>query len=163
LKGESKLHNDYSSSKEKIMENEIGYNFFFQSYLTFLMDYFPSICQQSNSQTAMLIAEKQLVSSLMLMEKIHMHMFMSKLKIGTRLDHKKEYFTFPQDGDGKVLPLFHSLVYHISNYEFLKENHKLLCENSIKQITNYYLKQETLKVKILNNSPPSSPWKPKKN
>lgn len=128
-----------------------NYSAFIHSFTTFLIHYFDSSSTIHHSKNEKLSGEKLIAESLLLLEKLHMHIFYSFCIYEKHFNNSKN----PLQSNTNFT-LLKQLQQKIKNYHFSTEESKTLCENIISQILNYY-PQSNSQIKIIL-SPISPPW-----
>lgn len=137
---------------KKIVESEIYYLECFPKFLYFYIEYF--IAPYKTSIESKLQAEKTLLDSLILWERIHLHIYLRK-----GIYNSIGYPEVEQLDELRKLnrELLQHLLNLIKNQSILDSNNKIMLKKALEQILYFYPES---KVKIIKNTNISPPWMP---
>ncbi|NLY80484.1 MAG: hypothetical protein GX072_11530 [Lysinibacillus sp.] len=115
-----------------------NFSSFIHAYTLFIMNFFKSTF--SDAQTEELLQlEEQVTQSLLLLEKLHMFLFMNTFTY-------KKHFTLSENihplHNQTNLELLERLQMFISQYNFQKEENRMVSEKTIFQILTYYYSEK---------------------
>lgn len=139
------------------METHTKCNTFLHSLLHFLSKYFTVYSHAKQSEENILLTtEKQIVHSLLLIEKIHMYLLYRDYLYEQVLSIHKEAFQQLKKDD--LFNLLCEISILINHHPFQKNEHQKLCQQLISQILTYYSIPSSVNIDV--NTPPPSPWRP---
>ncbi|WP_027409309.1 hypothetical protein [Anoxybacteroides tepidamans] len=150
------MQNKHPSIQDAFIKSEASYFKYFQSFCQYIINYFFSLSYCHSSQQEQLLAERYLLQSLMLMEKVHMHLYFRRILLGQLGFLEKEAKCYDQRN--KNCHTLRYLMNIIRQHQFLKEEHKHLCKKITSQILTYYSSEGN--IRIIIDAPLVPPWKP---
>ena len=148
-----------TSEKDLLIKSEASYFSFFQSLLEFICTYFSTHSPAIPSPEEQFIAEQLMVDSLLLTEKMHMHLFCRQPLYEWLSSFEDSSGPFCESVSDAPYMSLKDLKRHVQQHTFVSEDHQLLCLNSISQILSYY-PQHLTSVEITISGPLCPPWKP---
>lgn len=113
---------------------------FIHAYTAFIMNYLKNTFSDAKTEELLLI-EEQVTQSLLLLEKLHMFVFINIFMY-------KKHFTLPNFDHPLMnqtnLELLEKLQMFINQYNFLNEENRIISEQTIFQILTYYYNSNKL-------------------
>lgn len=118
-----------------LLQSSLNFSTFIYSFAQFLINYFECRNQtQELSEEELLQSETQVIQSLVLIEKLHMLLFL-------HFYIYRSYFSYevitPSFTDSNR-ELFEKMQMLLQQYPFLLEEHQIISEKTVAQILNYY-------------------------
>lgn len=134
------MQNRIEVDEEELIKGSNNFTSFIHAYTIFIMNFFKSTYSEAETEDLLLI-EEQVTQSLLLLEKLHMFIFMN-------IFIYKKHFTLPENSHPLInetnLELLEKLQMFINQYNFLNEENRIICEQTIFQIITYYYNSNKL-------------------
>lgn len=156
-RGVESLHTNHSFDEKKVMKTVENHYHFIQSFIQFITKYFFVYSYAIPSEKKRNLTEKQIIQSLLLIEKLHMYLFYRHYLYNQVISLSDDIFTYDSIESNNTYLLIKKLQRLIQQHHFVHLDNQLLCNNIISQILNYY---PASSVKIIILKKPSPPWKP---
>lgn len=140
-----------------MIKSETNYLEFIYSFTNFISEYFSTYTYRNSSEQEKLLAEEQIIHSLLLTEKLHMYLVFrnsSYKKYISIFDNLHPFYSFQSHTTYQALKSLQGLIHE---YHFQIEDNQILCQSIISQIMSYY-PQDSINFIIM--TPPSPPWQP---
>ncbi|RDW19347.1 hypothetical protein [Oceanobacillus chungangensis] len=152
------MKDNHVTIEENLIHSEADYLHFFQSLLQLLTHYIEELHFYSITDRKRYVAEKHILSSLFLIEKLHMHLLTRKTFF-----HKNEVISeanvFTDNTHGiiafQTLRKFKKLT---REYKFSDDSNNQQCERILRQLLNYY-PQYVDQIRIMEGEKIPSPWR----
>jgi|GEM_PF-4398439 len=146
-----------ASITQMLKKSETEYNQFIHTYLQLLTISMQQLAFIPVSEGTCSKAERQVISSLSLIEKMHMHLFARKSLFVDHLVKTEGDETYTDDQEIEFALL--EFEKYLKVYHFTKPFYKEQCKNILNQIKKYHF-HYSIKV-IIENAELPKPWKPK--
>ncbi|NEX80341.1 hypothetical protein G4Z05_16045 [Bacillus thermocopriae] len=151
------MQTNHSFDEKKVMKTVENHYHFIQSFIKLIIKYFFVYSYAISSKKKKNLTEKQIIQSLLLIEKLHMYMNYRHYLYNQVIPLSDDHFTYYSIESNNTYLLIKKLQHLIKQHHFVHSDNQLLCNNIISQILNYY-PASTVKIIILKE--PSPPWKP---
>ncbi len=127
----------YISIEDFFVKSEINYLESFESFMNYLTEFLYVLSQEDAPRREKIAAEKKLIVSLVLIEKIHMHLFYRSYLYEQIFPDTDKKVVF-QNKQNMTLRLLKELKHMIRHYSFQNTKNKEQCKKIISQILTYY-------------------------
>ena len=153
------LQKSCTSQRNLFKKSETYYCTFFQSMIEFIHSYFFTHSSAISSPDDRLLAEQLMIDSLLLTEKMHMHLLYRQPLYEQLPSFHQESGPFCESLSNDIYLSLKDLKRYAQQHTFASEVHHFLCQNIISQLLSYY-PQHLSPVEIRISGSLCPPWKP---
>lgn len=129
------MQDSKNTDQLEIFKSYNNFSAFIHAMTTFIISYFDRNSFTEKTEVTSLHAEEQVTQSLILLEKLHMFLFVSFTIYNKFFHLSKEKHPFFNQAN---LELLEKLQDFIILHDYLKPENRVICEKSIFQILTYY-------------------------
>lgn len=119
-----------------ILEKKLDFSSFIHAFAQFLLNYFELEQPPEIPEEERLLSESQVVQSLVLIEKLHMLLYLYFSSLRTHFSYQEISFPFMNDSNKEI---FEKLEIFLELHPFLIEEHRIISRKTVAQILNYYI------------------------